>query len=249
MGYIAQVMTDRHHIKNMSKNEYMKEYEGYKESISHIEHSAIEGGKFFLIAKFAMCSFTNESEENSIQIKDSDDIKIKITIGYPITYIKKYLRMFLIDASTYHQIELEDEGMISLLKSEFDFEAATPRYYIVIYLRCVFTLKEGAFDISLLCDDPRVKFDLIENIDPYEIVKQQFERINSWDIEELPSSRFNEKYPKWCESINYKYDNLPRKRFIIINEDNSFTAIDNRTGDCWCEDFIYKISTIKYLLK
>ena len=170
MGYIAQVMTDRHHIKNMSKNEYMKEYEGYKESISHIEHSAIEGGKFFLIAKFALCSFTNESEENSIQIKDSDDIKIKITIGYPITYIKKYLRMFLIDASTYHQIELEDEGMISLLKSEFDFEAATPRYYIVIYLRCVFTLKEGAFDISLLCDDPRVKFDLIENIDPYEIV-------------------------------------------------------------------------------
>ena len=117
-----------------------------------------------------MCSFTNESEENSIQIKDSDDIKIKITIGYPITYIKKYLRMFLIDASTYHQIELEDEGMISLLKSEFDFEAATPRYYIVIYLRCVFTLKEGAFDISLLCDDPRVKFDLIENIEPYEIV-------------------------------------------------------------------------------
>ena len=89
----------------------------------------------------------------------------------------------------------------------------------------------------------------LEDLDSYEIVKQQLERINSWDIEELPSSRFNEKYPKWCESINYKYDNLPRKRFILINEDNSFTAIDNRTGDCWCEDFIYKISTIKYLLK
>ena len=89
----------------------------------------------------------------------------------------------------------------------------------------------------------------LEDIDSYEIVKQQLERINSWDIEELPSSRFNEKYPKWCESINYKYDNLPRKRFILINEDNSFTAIDNRTGDCWCEDFIYKISTIKYLFK
>ena len=89
----------------------------------------------------------------------------------------------------------------------------------------------------------------LEDIDPYEIVKQQFERINSWDIEELPSSRFNEKYPKWCESINYKYDNLPRKRFIIINEDNSFTAIDNRTGDFCYEIFIYKISTIKYLFK
>ena len=85
--------------------------------------------------------------------------------------------------------------------------------------------------------------------DLYEIVKQQLERINSWNIEELSFSRFNEKYPHWCESINYKYDNLPRKRFIIFNEDNSFTAIDNRTGDCWCEDFIYKISTIKYLLK
>ena len=89
----------------------------------------------------------------------------------------------------------------------------------------------------------------LEDLDSYEIVKQQLERINSWDIEELPSSRFNEKYPKWYESINYKYDNLPRKRFILINEDNSFTAIDNRTGDCWCEDFIYKISTIKYLFK
>ena len=89
----------------------------------------------------------------------------------------------------------------------------------------------------------------LEDLDSYEIVKQQLERINSWDVEELPSSKFNEKYPKWRETINYKYDNLPRKRFILINEDNSFTAIDNRTGDCWCEDFIYKISTIKYLLK
>ena len=89
----------------------------------------------------------------------------------------------------------------------------------------------------------------LEDLDSYETVTHQLECINSWDIEELPSSRFNEKYPKWCESINYKYDNLPRKRFILINEDNSFTAIDNRTGDCWCEDFIYKISTIKYLFK
>ena len=88
----------------------------------------------------------------------------------------------------------------------------------------------------------------LEDLDSYEIVKQQLERINSWDVEELPSSKFNEKYPKWCETINYKYDNLPRKRFIIINEDNSFTAIDNRIGKCWCEDFIYKISTIKFFV-
>ena len=88
----------------------------------------------------------------------------------------------------------------------------------------------------------------LEDLDSYEIVKQQLERINSWDIEELSSSAFNEKYPKWRESINYKYDNLPRKRFIIINEDNSFTAIDNRIGKCWCEDFIYKISTIKFFV-
>ena len=88
----------------------------------------------------------------------------------------------------------------------------------------------------------------LEDLDSYEIVKQQLERINSWDVEELPSSKFNEKYPKWCETINYKYDNLPRKRFIIIDEDNSFTAIDNRIGKCWCEDFIYKISTIKFFV-
>ena len=88
----------------------------------------------------------------------------------------------------------------------------------------------------------------LEDLDSYEIVKQQLERINSWDVEELPSSKFNEKYPKWSETINYKYDNLPRKRFILINEDNSFTAIDNRIGKCWCEDFIYKISTIKFFI-
>ena len=42
----------------------------------------------------------------------------------------------------------------------------------------------------------------LEDLDSYEIVKQQLESINSWDIEELSYSRFNETSPKSCKYIN-----------------------------------------------
>lgn len=89
----------------------------------------------------------------------------------------------------------------------------------------------------------------LDELDSYVIVKTQLKYCKSWDIEEISSSCFKSKYPKWSETLNGKYDNLPRKRFILFNEDNSFTAIDNRTGDCWCEDFLDIISVIKYLFK
>lgn len=51
------------------------------------------------------------------------------------------------------------------------------------------------------------------------------------------SEEFNTKYPNWSDTINGKYDNFPRERYIVKEPSGGYTAIDNTSGDAWCEDF------------
>ena len=49
----------------------------------------------------------------------------------------------------------------------------------------------------------------------------------------------------WMVANNGKYDNLPREAFILtdcVDKDGKlskrpFVTMDNRTGDCWVEEF------------
>ena len=57
---------------------------------------------------------------------------------------------------------------------------------------------------------------------------------------------FNYKYPKACESVNGKYTNLPKEKFLIKIA-NGYTAIDNTSSDYWTEDFKDKYDALKWL--
>lgn len=61
---------------------------------------------------------------------------------------------------------------------------------------------------------------------------------------------FMNAYPKWLEGerTTGKYKNLPYERFIILN-DKCITAIDNKTGDCWTEDFETIEQALQYLIQ
>ena len=54
----------------------------------------------------------------------------------------------------------------------------------------------------------------------------------------MMSDDFTEKYPKWCEDENGKYNNFPNKNYVIISDDfKTFTSIANETNDAFAEDF------------
>ena len=67
------------------------------------------------------------------------------------------------------------------------------------------------------------------------------------------------EFQNWCETINGKYDYLPRECYILTNCKNvdnevelairPFVAIDNRTGDCWVEEFQTLIEAYLYLVE
>ena len=64
--------------------------------------------------------------------------------------------------------------LFTLTKDDFEPSSLSVRtqyanYYFVIFLKSLYTIKEGAFDIEALCDDKMVKFENIEHIEPFEI--------------------------------------------------------------------------------
>ena len=71
MEYILQVMSQHHTIRNLSHEEYLKEFQNYTLTSFHCEHSVIERDKFFLIARIAITvneddtANTNEQQVSS----------------------------------------------------------------------------------------------------------------------------------------------------------------------------------------
>jgi len=56
----------------------------------------------------------------------------------------------------------------------------------------------------------------------------------------MVEEEFHQKYPNAFDG--YPYDNFPRESFLLKNkvepgELPTYTAIDNRTGNAWTEDF------------
>lgn len=72
-----------------------------------------------------------------------------------------------------------------------------------------------------------------------------------YEIEYLTAEEFEEKYPKWYETNNNKYDNLPNKLFILIDNNPrimKYVAIDNQYNEAFTEEFNTLDEAIRYLL-
>lgn len=63
------------------------------------------------------------------------------------------------------------------------------------------------------------------------------------EIVRITEDEFCSLYPDYYISVNGKYDNLPRKAFVLSScrvdgePTDMWVGVDNRTGDCWIEDF------------
>lgn len=173
MGYIMQMMSESHSIHNMPINEYMKSHEGFSSAEFHVEHGIIEKEKYYLIARLAMT--VKPVEENMEGYEGlKDNIRIRLTVKYPIKYIKRFVRIFMVKEGTFEQKEINENVLFTLTKDDFEPSSLSARtqyanYYFVIFLKSLYTIKEGAFDIEALWDDKMVKFENIEHIEPFEI--------------------------------------------------------------------------------
>lgn len=79
----------------------------------------------------------------------------------------------------------------------------------------------------------------------------EFERaVKEQEIIRLTAAEFNNKYPHNTWDVNElgKFTGLPLKLFVIEEENGTFTAIDNTTGDAWTEEFKTEEEAINWLI-
>ena len=65
MGYVLQVMTENHNIRNLTHDQYLKEYQHYTLTSFHCEHPIIEQDKFYLISRIAVLVNDDDSNNNN----------------------------------------------------------------------------------------------------------------------------------------------------------------------------------------
>ena len=143
MGYVLQVMTENHNIRNLTHDQYLKEYQHYTLTSFHCEHPIIEQDKFYLISRIAVLvndddssnnnnnSNINNEQQSSSHCEDGndgsviipsslqDEITFKLTLKYNPIYFKQYIRIFIIREDSDIKKEVEPNKPFKMNGSDF----------------------------------------------------------------------------------------------------------------------------------
>ncbi len=103
-------------------------------------------------------------------------------------------------------------------------------------------------------DDRELAWELIKMFDSYEAAERAFKEITDGkkmpsfgedfeDIKEITPDEANQLIGEW----NNERNSVAKGRYLAQDGESKFIAIDNRTGDCWVEEFSNKGSAINWL--
>ena len=155
-GYVLQIMTEVHKIENLSFNQFLLNYENFNVYENQIYIPTIEKNKYYQFAKF-----TIESDNDVI----NEYIKIRVSIKYDVKYIKKFISIFLEDEnSEIKNIELDK--IIKINKKHFSINKT---HKIIFSIKPEENLNESEITIKILYNESNLKFNYIEEIEPFEI--------------------------------------------------------------------------------
>ena len=155
-GYILQIMTEGHKIKNMSFENYLQEYENFLLYENQISIPIIEKNKYYQIAKFILY---NEEEITN------EYIQIRISVNYEIKYLKDYILIFLEDEN-FNKKNIELDKIIKINKKNF---SKNKIYTLTFSMKTEENLSESEITIKILYNESKLKFEYIEEIEPFEI--------------------------------------------------------------------------------
>ena len=155
-GYILQIMTEGHKIQNMSFNTYISEYENFLVYENQVYIPSIEKNKYYQIAKFII---NNEEKINN------EYIQFRISVDYDMKYIKQYILIFLEDENL-EKKRLELDKIIKINKKYFSNNKAKT---LIFSIKPEENLKESVLSIKIYYNEMNLKFDYVEEIEPFEI--------------------------------------------------------------------------------
>ena len=155
-GYILQIMTEGHKIKNMSFNNFLLEYENFLLYENQISIPVIEKDKYYQIAKFILY---NEEEITN------EYVQIRISVNYDIKYLKDYILIFFEDEN-FHKKIIELDKIIKINKKNFSKDKI---YTLTFSIKTEENLSESEIGIKILYNESNLKFEYIEEIEPFQI--------------------------------------------------------------------------------
>ena len=154
-GYILQIMTEVHKIQNISFTKFLCDYNNFLIYENQIFIPIIEKNKYYQFAKYNISSYDELNH---------DYINIRISVNYEFKYLKKYINIFLKSENSKKK-NIELDKIIKINKKEFLNKTQT----LIFSIKPEENLNESEIGIKILYNEPNIKFNLIEEIEPFEI--------------------------------------------------------------------------------
>jgi len=155
-GYILQIMTEAHKIQNISFNKFLCDSENFLIYENQVYIPIIEKNKYYQFAKY------NISSNDDLQ---HEYINIRISVNYEFKYLKKYINIFLKNENS-EKRNIELDKIIKINKKEF---LSNKTQTLIFSIKPEENLNESEIGIKILYNEQNLKFNFIEEIEPFEI--------------------------------------------------------------------------------
>ena len=168
MGYTFNVLSNGYNIKNMTKNNFYQQILNYKTQEFKIDFPSLEKNKLWLFGKILI---TNTTQNLST-------IRFKLNIYYPIKQILPFIHVYLEnnDINIKRREIMLDEFITLEQNNNEDLKS---KDYVTIFIKPEYLLKSSNINIEILYDNENYKFELFDNVNPYEISGTSSEKHNN----------------------------------------------------------------------
>ena len=167
-GYTLNIASNGFCIKNMTRNKFYQQILNYKTQEFTLDFPPLEKDKLWLFGKILI---TNNSNKKA-------NIRFKLNINYQIKQILPFIKVFLENQNIHEKRrEIQLDEFVSL--EQENTEEIKSKDYITILIKPEYLLKSSSIDVEILYNNEEFVFELLDLVQPYEIIGDTFESNNN----------------------------------------------------------------------
>ena len=167
-GYTLNIASNGFCVKNMTRNKFYQQILNYKTQEFTLDFPSLEKDKLWLFGKILI---TNNSTKKST-------IRFKLNINYQIKQILPFIKVFL-ENQNIHEKKREIQLDEFFTLEQENTEEIKSKDYITIFIKPEYLLKSSSIDVEILYNNEEFNFELLDLVQPYEIIGDTFESNNN----------------------------------------------------------------------
>ena len=167
-GYTLNIASNGFCIKNMTRNKFYQQILNYKTQEFTLDFPSLEKDKLWLFGKILI---TNNSSNKST-------IRFKLNINYQIKQILPFIKVF-VENQKIHEKKREIQLDEFFTLEQENTEEIKSKDYITILIKPEYLLKSSSIDVEILYNNEEFNFELLDLVQPYEIIGETFESNNN----------------------------------------------------------------------